>query len=126
MLAKPEGWFRRHLLAKEDYAFASVAVSADDYSVIGYCIIERTIDGFMFRRISVLPRWQRLGVGTSLVTHYKCAVASNLRKFEAVVRESHIGTQLFFNRQGFKWQETVPSRFKLPETEDGYRLIWRG
>lgn len=68
---------------------------------------------------------QRRGIGRALVESLKTLPDEERRRPNVIVmvRESHLGFQLFLKNAGFRYVDTEPEFFDCPP-EDAYRFEW--
>ena len=76
--------------------------------VAGYVQLEKVKDGvYAFRRFAVLPEYQNLGLGKSLIVHCRKRAASyGARRIELLMIYENTGLLAFYESNGFRLLRT--------------------
>lgn len=90
--------------------------------VVGFMIYELHKSRLQVLNFAVNPELRRHGVGRQMVTKLLGKLSSHRRtRITLMVRETSLGAQLFFQRQGFRATEVVRELFE-DTAEDGYSM----
>ena len=90
--------------------------------VIGYCAYAIQNRKITILNLAVDCDYRNQGVGSSLVDSAKHSMVSGTRRVTAIIRESNLDAQLFFQSQGFRALGVLPNYYG--SNEDAYRFTW--
>lgn len=94
--------------------------------VVGFMVYELQPDGLELLNFAVTPGRRREGIGQQMVAKLVSKLSAQRRgRLHVLLRESNVGAQLFFRRQGMRCVEVLHHFYDSAEDtgEDAYRLV---
>lgn len=102
-----------------------VAEHRPSESLAGFMLYELHKHRMQLLNFAVMPRWQRKGVGVTMLDKLKQKLSNQRRsQITLEVRETNLDAQLFFASQGFR-AVSVLRDFYEDTTEDAYLMRYR-
>lgn len=78
-------------------------VALEDKNIIGFMICSIKGENLHIHRIAVSPKYQRQGIGTSLMEHlFSNCNKSNIKFITVKTKKNNVNAQRFYERQNFK------------------------
>lgn len=96
-------------------------------TICGYSIYEFCPWGVEIITVGVPLKYQRTGIGKSIIEYIKQEIFENSTDVKTVltlVRETNLAAQLFFKSQGFVYCKTLKNHYNPPVEDDAYIFKW--
>lgn len=96
-------------------------------TVAGFMVYELQLTKLEILNFAVHPQWRRRGIGQAMVNKLKSKLSPLKRsQLWLMIRETNLAAQLFFARQGFRYESTLRDFYQNdPCEDDAYLFAYR-
>ena len=97
-----EPWMADNFLMELKGKWEHSLVALENANIVGFAICSMKGENLHIHRIAVSPKYQRRGIGTSLIEHLFTNCKYGVKYITIKTKKDNINAQRFYERHGFK------------------------
>ena len=119
-------WLREEFWELSKRPGVTCLVAESEFDVAGYAVYERMERNLVLMNLAVHPKYQRSGVGSTLVESLKSRMRGSVKRIVAEVSEYNDAGHLFLKKMGFRCTEIIKDCYEEDEfpAQDAYQFVW--